>query len=231
MELNEVSDCEVHSVWPETSEYYHLFQSFLALSFPFARKLGHLWLWLGRRVPTVPFLGIHCHCRWQACISFRNCLLKFSDVVPGTLCEPFNSRLWLGGNSTYASFEEETPFVFIDLAVAHLEFDAHLKGKHKFVFLEERSAGALVNIQSVNLANGFHSVLHSKLLFADVNVPLEKTFVPVKRELVHGINLVQVVEHEEKNCRHLSTLTEGLTSLVNALHCALGLLQFLLDFI
>jgi hypothetical protein len=64
------------------------------------------------------------------------------------------------------------------------------------MFLKEGSASLLVNSKSVSLIDALDSVLEH-LLFALFNRLLEEVLVPIKRELIHRINLVKVIEHEE----------------------------------
>jgi len=95
-----------------------------------------------------------------------------------------------------AASEEEAPLVFVDDALSHLELDAHLHREEELMPLEERSASLFVDLQGVPLGDALDSILEHLVstLFDGFH---EKSLVPVKTELVHWVDLVQVIQHEE----------------------------------
>jgi hypothetical protein len=129
-----------------------------------------------------------------------------------------------------ASFQEEVPLVLINDSFGHLELDAHLHGKKKLVLLEERSARDLVHLLLVVLHDARDSVLEHEL-FATLDGIVEEGFVPVKTELIHWINLVEVIQYEVQNGSLLATSSVGFSGVINLLQDDFSLFQRLLDFI
>jgi hypothetical protein len=94
----------------------------------------------------------------------------------------------------------------------------------------------LVHVKGVSSDNGLKWV-RSRISFLGVfNGPHEKCLVPLKRELIHGVNHVHVEKHEVKGGGLLSDGSEVFTRVVNFLHGllktflrALGFLRFFLS--
>ena len=66
------------------------------------------------------------------------------------------------------------------------------------MLLEEGSAGCLVYLESVVLRDTLDSILEH-LLSALLDRSHEQGFVPLKTELIHWVDLVQVIQHEEQD--------------------------------
>ena len=68
---------------------------------------------------------------------------------------------------------------------------------------EERSTSLFVYLISVVFGDTLDSILEH-LLSTIFNGSHEKSFIPIKTKLIHWVDLVQVIQHEEQNGR-LST--------------------------
>lgn len=92
--------------------------------------------------------------------------------------------------------QEEAPFFLIDLTFSHLKFDAHLHGKQELMFFKKRSASLFVNLKGVVLDNALHSI-RTNLILTSLDGVHKEGFVPVQTELIHDIDLVEIIENEE----------------------------------
>lgn len=87
-----------------------------------------------------------------------------------------------------------------------------------------------VNLKGVELDDALHSV-RSHLLLTQLDGVHEEGFVPVQTELIHNVDLIEIIENEEKNGSLLSACSVKLSGVINLLHGDLSLLQCLLDLI
>jgi hypothetical protein len=95
--------------------------------------------------------------------------------------------------------------------------------------LEERPASQFVDLDGVVPGDALVPIREHVLLARLFDGFLEEGFVPVKTELVHWVNLDEVVQHEEENTRNSSALSELLTSVINLTHGDLSGVQCLLN--
>lgn len=98
------------------------------------------------------------------------------------------------------------------------------------MFLEERSACLFVNLQGVELDDTLHSI-RTHLILTQLDGVHKEGFVPVQTELIHGIDLVEIIKNEEKNGGLFTTCSVKLSGIINLLHGDLSLLKLLLDVI
>ena len=91
--------------------------------------------------------------------------------------------------------------------------------------LEQRSAGSIVDVEFVNFHNHLVSILtHS--VFGLLNGFFKEVLVPIERELVHGIDLGEVIQDEEEHSCSLSAASETFTGIVDSLHVGFGVFEF-----
>lgn len=99
------------------------------------------------------------------------------------------------------------------------------------MLFEEGSACLLVNLKLMVLDDLLDSLSTKHVLLTFLNVSNEQSFVPVKTELVHGVNLTQIIENEEENGSLLTALSVDFSSVINLLHHDLGCFKRVLDFV
>jgi hypothetical protein len=117
------------------------------------------------------------------------------------------------------------------LVVGHLQSDADLHRKKQFVFFEQGSASLLVHLELVVLDDLLDSFSSNHVLFTLFDIFNEQGFVPVETELVHGIDFVQIIQHEEQNGSLFAALSVDFTSVIDFLHHDLGSFQRSLDLV
>ena len=87
--------------------------------------------------------------------------------------------------------------------------------------LKQRAASEAVHINDVAL---YYSVdffvLLAWIILRICNGHFEDISVPLKRELVHGVDLVQVKQDEEKTGSHAATRPELISCFIYFFHCA-----------
>ena len=79
---------------------------------------------------------------------------------------------------------------------------------------------------------GLNDVLNAitiAVFFAFLNGVLEQSLVPLKGELIHRINLVEVVEDEEKDGGDSFAHSVSFSGLINSFHCLLCSLKVILN--
>lgn len=96
--------------------------------------------------------------------------------------------------------------------------------------LKERSAGLDVDIAFVSLADLYHPVLLA-LVLGVLDGLGEELLVPLETELVHWVDLAQLVQYKEQSCSHLSAWLECRSGVVDSLHGKFRLVQNDLDFV
>ena len=98
------------------------------------------------------------------------------------------------------------------------------------MLLEERHARLSVDLLLVVLDDSRDPVCEHQLLALSDGV-FEQLLVPVETELVHRIDLVQVIEDEVEDGGLSAAVSEDFTSVINFLEDDLGLLKSLLNLI
>jgi hypothetical protein len=64
------------------------------------------------------------------------------------------------------------------------------------MLFEKRSTSLFVNLKGVELDNALHSI-RTHLILTQFDRVHKEGFVPVQTELIHGVDLVEIIENEE----------------------------------
>mmetsp|Transcript_11724 Transcript_11724/g.17934 ORF Transcript_11724/g.17934 Transcript_11724/m.17934 type:complete len:320 (+) Transcript_11724:685-1644(+) len=138
------------------------------------------------------------------------------DLTPLEVIEPVG-WVGLGVNGTTGSSQEEAPLTHVDLVISEEDLSAEQEREQKLVGLEQGSADVLVQgegevvVQDSDTGSGFVvglGVFHTSS---------EQSLEPLKRVLVHGIDVSQVHNTEEEQTGSEGDSSEVLTSLIDLL--------------
>jgi len=91
------------------------------------------------------------------------------------------------------------------------------------MFLEEGSACLFVDLKGMELDDALHSV-RTHLILTQLDGVHKEGLVPVQTELIHDVDLVEIIENEEENGSLFSTCSVKLSGIINLLHGDLSLL-------
>jgi hypothetical protein len=151
----------------------------------------------------------------------RQHLVELDEVVPGSLLDPVGIRLRQSNRlvcDTNCASEEEEVLVRLDITLHHLHLHSELEGEEQLVALEQAAARISVHVQDVALVDRQNLVLVGRILLCVTDRLLEDVSIPVKRELIHGVDLVEVEEDKEEGCRESTARPELVSRLVNLFH-------------
>ena len=131
----------------------------------------------------------------------------------------------LGGES-----EQKVELHWINFTLVEQDLEGNLSGESQLVLFEETSSRVDVNRES----NGVNQVVNSSLdllgFFSTGDRRGEDNVESLERELVHGMDLVEIIKNEVEQRGSISSRSIMLTSFVNVLFSYLCFLHLDLNF-